>query len=143
MFRKKTNRFTCCFENEACNSSNHTRQNLSNFFADVFQSTPNSFSETCQPFFEITHNNSNNQTNSRYNSKYGEAVFLENSLNSISETHLLLNTFIFLLQVLKFRFVVLRYQRQFAPFGFQKLFHVKLLIRLFSSRALRFLLLLF
>ena len=53
MFREKTNRFTCCFENKTCNSSNHTGQNLSNFFPYSFQSTPNSFSETCQTFCRL------------------------------------------------------------------------------------------
>ena len=134
MFRQKTNRFTCCFENKTCNSSNHTGQNLSNFFPDVFQCTPNSFSETCQPFLQITYYNTNNQTNSRYNSKYCEAVFLK--INLTRSLRLILSSIIsFSLQVLKFRFVVLLYWRQFAPFGFQKLFHVKLVILLFYSRA--------
>ena len=53
MFHEKTNRFTCCFENETCNSSNHTGQNLSNFFPMFFNAPPTPFPRLVNPFLRL------------------------------------------------------------------------------------------
>ena len=53
MFRKKTNRFACCFENETCNSTNHTRQNLSNFLPMFFNAPPTPFPRLDKPFLRL------------------------------------------------------------------------------------------
>ena len=141
MFREKTNRFTCCFEDETRNSTNHTGQNLSNFFPYSFQRTPNSFPRLVKPFLRLLTITPITKPTADTTANTVKPYFLK--INLTRSLRLIRSSIIsFSASSLEISLCCSSIFASICSFGFQKLFRVKLVIRLFFSRASRFLLLL-